>query len=179
MAHYGLGDFSTCRDTLLQLIDAFPKEPSGESALARVDARLHEQATGQYAFASMYQQAKSSGPVDCASFYGPVEVRESPGRGRGLLLTNDVSIGDLILCEKAFAFGRSSYQMNETPSFFGRRIRSVVDTKEKALLMSQIHQKLLHNPETSRPILELFAGSGDFERNMAAPGPGCEPVLDS
>ncbi|OAA78828.1 TPR domain protein [Akanthomyces lecanii RCEF 1005] len=152
MANYGLGDFSKCRDTLLLLIDAFPKEPAGESALARVDARLHEQATGQYAFTNMYQQAKSSGPVDCASFYGPVE---------------------------AFAFGRSSYQMNETPSFFGRRIRSVVDTKEKVLLVSQIHQKLLHNPETSRPILELFADSGDFERNMAAPGPGHEPVLDS
>ncbi len=42
--------------------------------------------------------------VDCATYSGPVEVRESlPGRGRGLFTTRKVTAGEL-LCEKAFEY---------------------------------------------------------------------------
>lgn len=178
-AHYGLQDFSKCRDTLLQLLAAFPKEPSAQSLLARAEARLHERSTGQYSFASMYEQAKKpSGLVDCASFYGPVEVRESPGRGRGLFLTKAISVGDLILCEKASAFWRRPLPEYMGLASMAMHIQGLdMNPEEKRELSTQIQQKLLHTFETSRPILDLFASTGDSQQNIAMPG--ADGVFDS
>jgi hypothetical protein len=41
--------------------------------------------------------------LDHATFVGLVEVKTSPGRGRGLFTTKAVKAGELLLCEKAFA----------------------------------------------------------------------------
>ncbi len=178
MAHYGLQDFVKSREVLAQLLAAFPDEPAAKTELARVEARLHEQATGQYSFARMYEHEKTGlGLVDCASFYGPVHEGESPGRGRGLFLTEAVSVGALILCEKAVVFHRRAPVPAHLRDVIVVKTSTPVDPHAKAELSAQVHQKLLHNPEVTRPILDLFSGAVDYERKPA--DLGAEPVLDS
>jgi hypothetical protein len=42
--------------------------------------------------------------IDSASFTGPIEIRDSPSRGKGLFTTKQVKAGDLLLCEKEFSY---------------------------------------------------------------------------
>ena len=39
--------------------------------------------------------------LDAANFIGPIEIKWSPGKGRGLFLTRDVRAGELLLVEDA------------------------------------------------------------------------------
>ena len=56
----------------------------------------------------MYNQAKATPPIlDCATFVGPVAVRDSLGRGQGLFTTKSVKAGDLLFAEKAFEYSHA------------------------------------------------------------------------
>ena len=61
---------------------------------------------GMINFTSMIQQAdKNPFKVNQETYIGPVEIRKCDdiARGRGLFLTKDVKVGDVLICEKAFA----------------------------------------------------------------------------
>ncbi|XWW98055.1 hypothetical protein V2A60_006051 [Cordyceps javanica] len=179
MAHYGLRDYESCRNALLRLLAASPEEPSAKSELVRVTARLREQSTGRYSFASMYAQERTkAGLVDCASYYGPVEVRESPGRGRGLFLTKPVSVGGLILCEKAVVFHRRAPTLQNVADFMVVNVQGcLLDSEAKRELSAQAHQELLHNFEACHPILDLYSGVQEPKSTITEPG--AEVILDS
>ncbi|RGP64268.1 hypothetical protein FSPOR_8088 [Fusarium sporotrichioides] len=106
-ALYGLQEFEQCEAMTQALLDSFPDSKVAQLTHQRVKSRLQEQRTGTYNFKQMYEQAKTTeGPplIDCATFSGPVEIRDSLGRGRGLFTRKDVSAGGLLLVEKAFSY---------------------------------------------------------------------------
>ena len=104
-ALYELGDYQQSLETLETLTQSFPGNKAATSEKDRINERLKEQQTGEYNFKQMCKQAESTLPfIDCATFSAPVEIRESPGRGKGLFTTRAVSAGELLLCEKAFAY---------------------------------------------------------------------------
>jgi hypothetical protein len=111
----------------------------------RAKARLHEQETGEYDFRQMLKQSESTPPlIDCATFSAGVEVRESPGRGRGLFLTKRVLAGELLICEKAFAY---AYVDEKDASNYDMTNVSVIPSDVELLL--EIVQKLYHDPEAA------------------------------
>jgi hypothetical protein len=78
--------------------------PQIKIEIERTKARLDEQRTGKYNFQRMYKQAEKTPPmIDCAN-YSIVEKRSSKGRGQGLFTKVPVKAGQLLLCEKAFAY---------------------------------------------------------------------------
>lgn len=106
----------------------------------------------------MYEQAKVTPPlIDCATYSNPVEVRDSPGRGRGLFTAKAVAAGDLLLCEKAFSYSFVDETMSPT-----RMLMDLTTTKivigGPAYLLPQIAQKLYHNPQFLPPFYELYHG---------------------
>lgn len=72
--------------------------------LDRAKFRSLEQNTGEYNFRQLQDDAKKLRPphLDYASYIGPVEIRQTESKGRGLFVTKAVKAGDLLLCEKAF-----------------------------------------------------------------------------
>ncbi|KAM3550201.1 hypothetical protein MY1884_008369 [Beauveria asiatica] len=104
-ALYELDYFDRCLERLGYFTEKYPKNDDAKVEMNRVKARLREKNDGAYSFASMYKQAsQDSALIDCATFSEPVEIRQSPGRGRGLFTVNAVKAGDLLLCEKAFVY---------------------------------------------------------------------------
>jgi len=90
-----------------------------ESALfKRTIKRIKEQESGSYNLAAMhFHDGENKNPYkDNATYVGPVAVKDSPGRGRGLFLTKAVKAGDLLLCEKAFAYSYLSENLYEGPN---------------------------------------------------------------
>lgn len=161
-ALYALGKFDLSLEKLQALVERYPHNKDARSEMNRVRERLREQQTGDYVFTKMYKQAEATPPlIDCATYVGPVAVRPSPGRGRGLFTTKPVKAGELLFCEKAFAY---SYAGNENPiSRNNTRILMNLGTKRismggQAYLITQIVQKLYHNPESSASFTELHRG---------------------
>ncbi|KAM3529090.1 hypothetical protein MY4038_005556 [Beauveria bassiana] len=176
-ALYNLGYFERCLERLKYFTEKYPTNTDAQLEMHRVNARLREKINGAYPFASMYKQASQNSPlIDCATFSEPVEVRESPGRGRGLFTVNAVKAGQLLLCEKAFVYKQldlisASRSILKAPSdekcpFPGGQVGIVM----------QLTQDLYHNPEHSLPFLQLHRGDYKVVNRQRADG---NPVVDS
>ena len=80
--------------------------------------------------------------LECGSYTSIVEVRESPGKWRGLLLKNDVKAGDLLLSEKAVAFAQELNFENENWIIHVNMDAQLPPTGTHGLLLGNLIQKL-------------------------------------
>lgn len=104
-ALYALAKYDQCLDRLQTLTITYPGNTSAMPMIERVQDRLREQQTGQYDFRRMYKQARATPPlIDCGTYTMAVEIKDSPGKGRGVFTTRKVLAGELLICEKAFAY---------------------------------------------------------------------------
>lgn len=172
-ALYDMERYSECKAKFELLISSSPSNSEAKAELERTKERLHEQDTGEYSFTRMYRAAKNSPPlVDCATFSKLVEARPSPGRGNGLFTTRAVSAGELLLCEKAFAYADERQD---------QRILMNLHTKKmtiggSALLIEDIAQKLYHNPHAMESFTDLYHGDFSSKSGMICDG---VPVVDT
>lgn len=65
-------------------------------------SQLVTQSQGEYDMAQLYTLNREE-RHEVAEYFGPVEIQPVPGKGRGLLATQEISPGRLLLCCKAFA----------------------------------------------------------------------------
>jgi hypothetical protein len=164
-ALYGLGRFSECVDLLAILCKKYPSNAVAIAELARVRCRLAEQHSGTYDFKSIYEKVSKIRPphLDHATFVGPVVVKPSKGRGRGLFTTKAVKAGELLLCEKAFAH---CYADTEDDSGSNSKISLLMNIHTNRMIMgtqsdliTTIVQKLWQNPSLSPEFTALHHGS--------------------
>ncbi|OTA56268.1 SET domain-containing protein [Hypoxylon sp. EC38] len=179
-ALYALGKYSLCLEKLGVLLQFFPKNSVAGIEIERVKQRLREEESGSYQFANMHEQAKATPPfIDCATYVGSVAVRDSPGRGKGLFTTKPVKAGELLLCEKAFA-----YRYAEKDNPIGKRnMNMLTDLNDGFVceggqpnLITQVVQKIYHNPSQSEIFTSLH--HGDYEPVAVSEVDG-HPVVDS
>ncbi|KAM0189022.1 hypothetical protein ACHAPI_010291 [Fusarium lateritium] len=178
-ALYALGKFEQCEATVHSVLKAFPDCQTARTKLQSVKSRLQEQRTGRYNLKNMYEQAKAKTPplIDCASFSSPVEIRDSPGRGRGLFTTKSVSAGDLLLCEKAFSYCFiDETRLEDVGTFMVNLTTKRVTAGASADLWPQVVHKLHHDPESLTVFQELF--HGDYKKTTVS---GCDgsPIVDA
>ncbi|KAJ3941758.1 uncharacterized protein N0V96_008472 [Colletotrichum fioriniae] len=161
-AHYALEHFSLCAEKLRQVVILNPKNRDAGKELERTLCRIREQDQGIYQWKYMHNQAKATPPtIDCATYTGSVEVRHSPGRGRGLFITKPVKAGDLLLCEKAFTYSYAGE--DDAASRQNIKILMSLDTKRMTMggqadLLSGLVQKLHHNPQAASRFFDLHRG---------------------
>jgi hypothetical protein len=139
----------------------YPGNVMAKSELARAIGRLAEQEKGGYQFKKLYVEATQLRPpqLDHATYIGPVSVRTSGSRGRGLFTKEAVKAGDLLLCEKAFAL---AFADPEKPEDVTIRINTETDSATMGAqteLISMIVQKLYRNPSLASVFTELHHGS--------------------
>lgn len=175
---YDMGKFEKCEATLQTCLEAFPKCQAARTKLLSVKARLQEQSTGKYDFKDMYEQAKARTPplMDCATFSTPVEIRDSPSRGRGLFTTKAVSAGDLLLCEKAFSYSFiDDTRLEDDVTCMLNLSTKRVTLGASADLWPQVVHKLYHDPE-SLSAFEVL-DHGDYKKTTVSECDGT-PVVD-
>lgn len=164
-ALYKLGRFSECQDILTLLCKKYPNNVDATKELTKVRCRLLEQKSGTYDFKAIYEEASRLRPphLDHATFIGPVTVKASKGRGRGLFTTKAVKAGDLVLCEKAFAHCYASTEENSANS---SKISLLLNMHTNHMsigtqsdLITTIVQKLQRNPSYLPEFTALHHGS--------------------
>ncbi|KAJ0333085.1 hypothetical protein KNSL1_013755 [Colletotrichum chrysophilum] len=178
-ALYRMERFSLCLEKLQQVFDLNPNNQDAKTEIEKASRRIREQQTGEYKWKQMQEEARATPPlIDCATFCSPVEVRPSPGRGNGLFAVKAVKAGDLLLCEKAFAYSYAA----EDDAVGRRNVKILINlgTKRMAMggqanLVNTIVQKLHHNPQMASRFVELHRG----DYCVAEPSPAEEPPVDT
>lgn len=179
-ALYELGRFKESLDKLLAIPKMSPNKTAYKAYALLAKDRLAEDQHGKYLFSRMYRQALEPNPIiDCATFPKPVEIRPSPGRGRGLFTTQAVRAGELLLCEKAFA-----YRVSEPSAQSGQgKITILMQLGCKtgyvggqSQLITDLVMKLQHSPIVSRAFLDLHHGGYEATPIRDADG---RPVVET
>lgn len=169
-ALYDLAKYGECLDKLQTLRPSPSGKRSALQLIDRAHARMQERHSGQYDFRSMYDQTEDTPPlVDCATYTGAVEIRDSPGKGRGMFTTRKVLAGELLIYEKAFGYACLGVD------YPGSEDLTELEASTK-YLHTQIVQKLLHNTEAARSFGDLDHGDYDAVSVYEVDG---RPVVDS
>uniref|UniRef100_A0A914DRS6 Uncharacterized protein n=1 Tax=Acrobeloides nanus TaxID=290746 RepID=A0A914DRS6_9BILA len=142
--------------------------PSAVVELAKVKSRLHEATTGKYDLRKIYKKPRQKMQFfDVADYTGPVKVADIPGKGKGLVVTEDVKKGTLLLVSKAYAL---SYDKNEDKTLcvgFNMMTKTCVSTTQVHVIIETI-QKLKKNPQTAKELYSLYAGDLDRDEKISA-----------
>ncbi|KAG5821425.1 hypothetical protein H9Q74_000321 [Fusarium xylarioides] len=159
IAAYCQGDFLKARRFFKQQERLRPDDQQLKLHLQRIDARLREEAKGTYNMKKIVSNlSKTGGRPDIASYYGPTEIKNSPGAGRGLFATRDVETNEIILCEKAFCSAWS----HEAETFTALACDLREDAAIKVFpsgLHKAVVRKFLNNPSLVENVLNLH---GDY-----------------
>ncbi|KAH7699132.1 TPR domain protein [Aphelenchoides avenae] len=109
--------------------------------------------------------------LDVADYVGPVEVADIAGKGKGLVATEDVTKGTLLMVSKAFAM---SYPDEYAPMVSGfNRVAGTRQSKPDTLNVVKAILTLERNPHRAREVYALYAGT--FSRVEVLP----EGIVDT
>jgi tetratricopeptide (TPR) repeat protein len=183
-ALYHLGRYSECCELLERLHTTSPTNQQASKVLNRAKSRVLEHTTGEYDFGDLQKKAKHLRPplLDAATYVGPVEIRQTQNKGRGLFVNRAVKAGDLLLCEKAFSY---AYVVEDGESKGERssQLSVLLNTETErgflggqADLLQAIVQKLHRNPSLAKAFTKLYHGSYEAVTTSAVDE---EPVVDT
>lgn len=157
-AAYNLGEYAEAKALFEEQLKLTPGDKVATVNLRRVASRLQEQETGEYNMKKIKAGLAPSRPgADAATFVGSTEVRDSPGRGRGLFATRAIPKGAVVMAEKAFcvAWAHEDQALSAvTYDLRDERIRV-----SPAGLTRAVVQRLLTNPSQMD---RVFALCGDY-----------------
>lgn len=161
-ALYNLQRFRESCDVHRVLAKEYPENNDAKSEFNRATARLAEQESGKYQFKRLQLEASKRRPprLDRATYIGPVTVRPTESRGRGLFTTEAVKAGDLLFCEKAFAY--AFHDADDPSKGIALLINAQTDTMivgTQTELIGLIVQKLYKNPSLMSIFTDLYHGS--------------------
>lgn len=122
-----------------------------------------EQKSGVYNFKELQANAKKLRPphLDHATYIGPVEIRQTESKGRGLFVTKAVKAGELLLCEKAFTHAPADKAVSDgnvnisKTSFLIDPETSHALAGARADLIKLTVQKLYRNPSLAQAFTAL------------------------
>ncbi|KAK4180472.1 hypothetical protein QBC36DRAFT_229583 [Triangularia setosa] len=184
-ALYSLQRYRECCEVLKTLRLKYPDNTAAKDKLNEAVNRLAEQTTGKYRFKKLHAEAAHLRPpqLDHATHIGPVGVRQSESRGRGLFTTKAVKAGDLLFCEKAFVY---AFHEGEGMSSNSRLMMNLLidvnansfTTGAQPELITMLVQKLYQNPSLASIVKDLHRGSYSPVQGVFDIIDG-KPVIDS
>ncbi|KAK8112542.1 hypothetical protein PG984_013068 [Apiospora sp. TS-2023a] len=179
-ALYGLGRYE---EAARQFATAskLPLAQSTEAAdggLRRAMKRIKEEKTGEYDFQTIFNLVQPSRPLtDTASFLRNTKVVDfGPPRGRGLVATRDIAMGELVMCEKAFV---ASVQEGGSAAFvdaFWPNIHGKTSMGSMARLPMMLMQKMIRADSADEPVFRLYSEPRKLLSGRLIDG---KPVVDS
>lgn len=137
-----------------------------------------------YNFKQLQADANTLRPphLDHATYIGPVEVRKTESKGRGLFVTKDVKAGDLLLCEKAFSHAHAG-EDEDAGNVASSTISLLLNPETgqgfkgaQADLIKLTVQKLYRNPSLAPAFTTLYHGNYEGVSTSMVDG---KPIVDT
>lgn len=152
--------------------------------LGRAQSRIVEQKSGVYNFKELQANAKQLRPphLDHATYIGPVEIRQTESKGRGLFVTKAVKAGELLLCEKAFSHAHADEGASDGNANI-QKMNLLIDPETgcglmgaRADLIMLTVQKLYRNPSLAQAFTTLCHGTYEGVSTATVDG---KPIVDT
>ncbi|KAJ5570095.1 TPR domain protein [Penicillium hispanicum] len=178
-ALYHLQRFRESCDTHKELLRKFPQNTEAKEEFNRAIARLMEQERGKYQFKRLQQEASKRRPplLDRATYVGPVAIRATQSQGRGLFTTKAVKAGDLLFCEKAFAYAFfDEDDPTQGPTLLINPQTNTMTIGTQAELIGALVRKLYKNPSLASSFTDLYHGEYEPVNVLEIDG---VPVVDT
>lgn len=159
-ASYHLAQFDEARRYLDKALILSPGDSDILRELSQTQARISESQHGEYDFDALSRSIQQAKPrIDAANFVSNTQMKNfGDSRGRGLIATKDIQMGELVMCEKAFcaAFVHDvpdHAHVNLIANFHMQRVSSY----HIARLTPMTIHKILHNGCIAEPFFNLWA----------------------
>jgi tetratricopeptide (TPR) repeat protein len=176
-ALYELDRFPESLSYLQRLVERYPDNTAAQKELSRTKLRVEEEKYATFDFRMMLDMVgKDIMSLDCATYVGPVAVKESKGRGRGVFLTRDVKAGELLVCEKACAVEHTSDAESGTMLLVFNINTNRITKGQQASVIAQIVNQLYRNPSKAESITSVYSGSHNTVKAIEVDG---EPIVDT
>ena len=157
-AAYELGRFQEAEACFRKMQELAPTNEDAFSTLERIEERKQERSSGHYDFTKMSRSAnKKHNQLDHADFSSNTTISETDAHGKGLFATKDITVGQLIMCEKAMCAAFDSDKTSQSYTILNHNTKRAL-TGTQATLLFTLVQKLVHNPELAIGFFDLFDG---------------------
>lgn len=162
-AFYNLRRFCEAEDHLRQASHAVPADLEVVGWLQRAQKRVLESRTGDIDFRALDRSCSMHQPhIDCADFSSRIEIRSAGHRGHGVFARQDLKMGDLILCERAFAMGPVLDRSVPENIFYDTTTSRLYGTEHNGL-MKQALDKIRHNPSLGRTFFSMLGAAQESD----------------
>lgn len=175
-AAYNLGSFLEAKRLFEEQQKLTPGDKDATARLKMAEKRLKEQESGVYDFKKIKASLlMGHRPVDAANFLNKVEIKDSPGRGRGLFATCAMKSGDIVMAEKPFCVVWGHEETALTAMTYDSRDDRI--RVFPAGLCRSIVQKLRDNPSQVEKVMDLYGDYKGLEKQLIMRDSG--PVIDA
>lgn len=173
---YNLGRYRECCEIHKTISEKFPKTENAKAKRAEAICRVLEQEKGRYRFGKMQRDAPKLFPpmMNVATYAAPVAIKTGP-HGKGLYTTTAVKAGDLLLCEKALAFGYFSHGSHSISILIDPVTESIGMGKQVEVIDILV-RKVQNNPALLPVFTDLYHGSYESTDVKMVDG---EPIVDT
>uniref|UniRef100_A0A914P1I9 SET domain-containing protein n=1 Tax=Panagrolaimus davidi TaxID=227884 RepID=A0A914P1I9_9BILA len=166
-AVYGMNEWQKAADHFAEVLKEFPENFFALEKLKRANLRLSEQKDGTYDFKMMFLESKKKkAELDVSDYKGPIEIANIPGKGRGIIASEDISMGTLLVVSKAFASGYNQDFPGNLISI--NLIRKDSGMAARMLQVTRAMLNLQNNPQKAQEVYNLYSGD-DLNQNQEIP----------
>ncbi|KUJ15993.1 SET domain-containing protein, partial [Mollisia scopiformis] len=175
-AAYNLGEFDEAKHFFEEQQRLMPSHKDAAVHIRKTEVRLKEKTIGVYDFKKIKAGLLTNRlRVDVTTFSGNVEIKESPGHGRGLFPTCAIKSGEIVLAEKAFCVIWGHEDEALTAMTYDNR-----DDRIRVCpvgLCKAIVQKLSDNPSQVEKVMALFSDYKGLDKQLIVKD--SKPVIDT
>ncbi|KAH7697506.1 hypothetical protein AAVH_35411 [Aphelenchoides avenae] len=132
-AAYGRRKWELAVGHYKELCEKFPANGDAKERVTRAQSRLAESRTSVYDIGKLYEsKEKGEIDIDVADFMGPVEVVDVHGKGKGIVATQDVKKGTLLMANSPEAVAQAVADKLQLRPEMAAEINALYDGNEHA-----------------------------------------------
>ncbi|KAH8119843.1 hypothetical protein DFH11DRAFT_11798 [Phellopilus nigrolimitatus] len=166
-ASYMIGKYARA----MELAALRPNDNECHQWASKAQQRMHESSTGEYDWCLLFRESqRPAARPDVADYTGPVEVKKRSGlKGvRGVFVTRDVKIGELLMVSKPIASDYPEDNPNNGKEMFlsFNFLTDKICERSRFVIITRIVQKIWDDSNLASTLRSMFAGP-----NCATPLP--------
>lgn len=139
-AAYALRSFHESHAHLQKALALKPDAVAAKGDLERCEARLAEEAEGNFSPRQMFASVSpSSIYLDIATFTARTQVADSPLHGQGIFAKERIQVGEVVFVEKAAVMPNQYEPSQASAALYATMVRQLCDNHSMAVNILQLH----------------------------------------
>lgn len=143
-----------------KLVALYPESADGKAGVDKVALRKQEALTGDYNWASAFQQSLADPHVDIANYVSPnLAIKESPDKERTLFAAGPIKAGSLLMVQKPLVSSYHNKVLKDNRSVLSVNLfNETVERTTQVDLKRRLTARLMDDPSLAACVDRRYAG---------------------